>query len=309
MHATFRFLMQDPRYYQIAVLASLVAYGLIWLDFEIAIQSAAAIVGTALLAQYICTRAWKLGSLDPRSALISGLSLCLLLRTNSLNLAAATAVVAILSKFVFRLNRKHVFNPTNFGIVSMLLLTDQVWVSPGQWGNAAFFAFLLVCLGGLVVNRAARSDVTLAFIASTIGLFFGRSIWLGEPMAIPLHRLENGALLLFTFFMISDPKTTPNSRAGRILFAALVSFGAWYVQFQLFRTNGLLWSLAVSSIAVPMIDWLLPGTRYEWSRPAIGNIFSEGDISYEASDPYRMGDRGRGLVEPGAVRLLRFLRS
>ena len=295
MHAKFRFLMQDPRHYQIAVLASLLAYALIWLDFEIAIQSAAAIVGTALLAQYICTRAWKLGSLDPRSALISGLSLCILLRTNSLKLAAATAVVAILSKFVFRLNRKHVFNPTNFGIVSMLLLTDQVWVSPGQWGNAAFFAFLLVCLGGLVVNRAARSDVTLAFIAST--------------MAIPLHRLENGALLLFTFFMISDPKTTPNSRAGRILFAALVSFGAWYVQFQLFRTNGLLWSLAVSSIAVPMIDWLLPGTRYEWSRPAIGNIFSEGDISYEASDPYRMRDRGRGLVEPGAVRLLRFLRS
>jgi len=42
---------------------------------------------------------------------------------------------------------------------------------------------------------------------------------LGEPMTIPFHRLESGSLLLFTFFMISDPKTTPDSRIGRIAFA------------------------------------------------------------------------------------------
>jgi Na+-translocating ferredoxin:NAD+ oxidoreductase RnfD subunit len=84
-------------------------------------------------------------------------------------------------------------------------------------------------------------------------------------LTIPLHRLESGALLLFSFFMISDPKTTPDSRAGRVLFAALVACGAWYVQFRLFRTNGLLWSLAACSMAVPLIDRLLPGVRYVWS--------------------------------------------
>src|SRR6185295_10000294 len=89
---------------------------------------------------------------------------------------------------------------------------------------------------------------------------------LGEPLAIPLHRLESGALLLFTFFMISDPKTTPDSRAGRLLFGGLVAAGAWYVQFRLFRTNGLLWSLAACSLVVPLIDWLLPGSRYQWRR-------------------------------------------
>jgi len=64
--------------------------------------------------------------------------------------------------------------------------------------------------------------------------------------------------------MISDPKTTPDSRAGRLVFAALVAAGAWYVQFRLFRTNGLLWSLACSSLLVPLIDRLLPGSRYAW---------------------------------------------
>jgi Na+-transporting NADH:ubiquinone oxidoreductase subunit NqrB len=255
----------DPRAYQISVLAALLVYGILLLDFEIAVDRAAVLLTSALLTQYACTRLWKLPAFDARSALISGLSLCLLLRTNYVWLAIATAVITIASKFVVRFKGKHIFNPTNFGIVAMMALSGQVWVSPGQWGNVAVFGFLMACLGGLVVNRAARSDVTYAFIASYMAMVFGRSIWLGEPMSIPIHRLENGALLLFTFFMISDPRTTPNSRAGRILFALLVASGAWYVQFRLFRTNGLLWSLALFSMTVPLIDWLLPGRRYQWS--------------------------------------------
>ena len=84
-------------------------------------------------------------------------------------------------------------------------------------------------------------------------------------MAIPLHRLQNGALLIFAFFMISDPRTTPDSRAGRILFATLVAVGGAYVQFGLFRTNGLLWSLAAFSPLVPVLDRVLPGSRYHWT--------------------------------------------
>jgi enediyne biosynthesis protein E5 len=302
-------LLKDPRHYQIAVLASLLGYGLVRLDFEILPLNAVTILGTALLTQYVCSRAGKLARYDPRSAWISGLSLCLLLRTNSLVVAVLATVITIGSKFVIRVNGKHLFNPTNFGIVSMILLSDQVWVSPGQWGSAALFAFFMACLGGLVVNRAARSDVTIAFLACIIALLFGRSIWLNEPLAIPIHRVENGALLLFAFFMISDPKTTPNSRAGRIVFAALVAIGAWYVQFRLFRTNGLLWSLAVFSMSVPLIDWLLPGTQFRWFKPTSGRVTSEGDTSYETSGSHRVGNRGYRLDEPRAVRVLRLLRG
>jgi Na+-transporting NADH:ubiquinone oxidoreductase subunit NqrB len=259
--------MADPRLYQIATLASLLVYGMGWLDFDITVPRAGLLLLTVLATQAACDR-WTAGGaarVNVRSALISGLSLCLLLRTNRTDLAILAAVVTIASKFLIRFRGKHVFNPTNGGVVAMLLLSDQVWVSPAQWGSAAFFAFLMACAGGIVVNRALRGDVTYAFIVFYCALLFGRSIYLGEPMTIPLHRLESGALLLFTFFMISDPKTTPNSRAGRILFSALVAFGAWYVQFRLFRTNGLLWSLAACSLAVPVIDWLLPGSRYSWS--------------------------------------------
>ena len=257
--------MADPRLYQIGTLASLLVYGIVWLDFDITIARALTLLATVLVTQAVCDRLSAQPATNVRSALISGLSLCLLLRTNRIELAILAAIVTIAAKFAIRIRGKHLFNPTNGGIVAMLLLSDRVWVSPGQWGSLAFFAFLLASLGAVVVNRAARSDVTYAFIACYCALIVGRSLYLGEPMTIPLHRLESGALLLFTFFMISDPKTTPDSRAGRVVFAALVAFGGWYIQFRLFRTNGLLWSLAACSLAVPLIDRVLPGARYAWS--------------------------------------------
>jgi len=277
LHTALAVRRWDPRLYQIATLAGLLGYGLGWLDLEIQPQTALAILASALATQLACARLAGRGRFDPRSALISGLSLCLLLRTGSLSLAMLAAVVAINSKFTVRIRGKHVFNPTNFALVAMMLAAQDVWVSPGQWGSGIVFAFLLAAAGGLVVNRAARADVTVAFLACYSGLLVGRSLWLGEPLAIPMHRLENGALILFSFFMISDPRTTPDSRLGRLLFAAFVALGAYTVQFWLFRTNGLLWSLALCSLGVPLIDRLLPGPRYRWTtvetfRPGERNL-------------------------------------
>jgi enediyne biosynthesis protein E5 len=261
----------DPRYYQIAVLTSLLIYGVGWLSFDVGVSQVAILLGSVLLTQFLYGKFFAASPFDPRSALISGLSLCLLLRTNSPLLMIVTAVVTIASKFVLKWNHKHIFNPTNFGIIAMIALSGEVWVSPAQWGSKLYFGFLMACLGGMVVHRALRSDVSYMFIFSYAALLFGRAFWLGDPWAIPLKQLQSGALLLFTFFMISDPKTTPDSRAGRILFAIIVAAGAAYVQFGLYRTNGLLWSLVVCSALTPLIDYLLPGTKYQWNSPNTGN--------------------------------------
>jgi enediyne biosynthesis protein E5 len=255
----------DPRALQIASLSALLAYGMLRLDFGVPWPRVAVLVVTALGAQYAFTRLAGLARFDPKSALISSLSLCLLLRTGSLGLAAAAAFVTIASKFLIRARGKHVFNPVNFGLVGMLLVSDAVWVSPGQWGSPALLAFLVACLGLVVVNRAARSDVTFAFLLAYGGLLAARALWLGDPWRIPLHQLTSGALLIFAFFMISDPKTTPDSRAGRLLFAAAVALAAAYVQFVVYRPNPLLWALVVCSPLVPLVDRLLPGWRYEWA--------------------------------------------
>ena len=260
--------LRDPRWFQIATLSSLLLYGWGWLGFDITGPRIGLTLGSILVCQASATWLWRLPAFDPKSALISGLSLCLLLRTNSDWLVVLAAAIAIFSKFIVRWRGKHVFNPTNIAVAVVLLFGGaQVWLSSGQWGSLAFFAFLMLCAGNLVVWRAERSDVAIAFLACYATLLLWRSGWLGEPMMIPFHRLESGALLLFAFFMISDPKTTPDSRAGRILFAMLVSLGAYYIQFKMFRQNGLVLSLAGFSVVVPLIDLVLPGRRYAWTPP------------------------------------------
>jgi Na+-transporting NADH:ubiquinone oxidoreductase subunit NqrB len=296
----------DARLYQIAVLALLLLYGVVWLDFALTYATILVLLATILLTQAACAALWRLPAYDPRSALISGLSLCLLLRTNVLALTVLAAVLSIASKFVLRWRGKHVFNPTNFGLVVMLLVSDQVWVSAGQWGSTTVLAFFIVCLGSVVINRAERSDVTYAFLGFYVALQVGRALWLGDPLAIPWHRLQNGALLLFTFFMISDPKTTPDSRAGRILFAGLVVLAAGYVQFVLYRTNALLWALACSAFAVPLLDVLLPGKRYTWSRPApVARLAGQGESHAVTVD---RSAAGHPMVHAGRPGFLRFLR-
>jgi Na+-transporting NADH:ubiquinone oxidoreductase subunit NqrB len=254
----------DPRYYQIATLGALVLYGLFALELEIDITIATTVLTLALMTQWACTRIVALPRFDPKSALISGLSLCLLLRTNYLALAALAAVVTIGSKFAIRVDGRHLMNPTNFGLVALMSTTGLVWVSPGQWGSQAFFLLLMASLGGLVIHRADRSDVTYAFIAFYGAIVAGRALYLGDPMELPLHHLKNGAFLLFAFFMLSDPKTTPDSRPARILFALIVALGAAFVHFVLFEPNGFLWSLAVCSITTPVLNRLFPGRRYAW---------------------------------------------
>ncbi|MGZ8384311.1 MAG: RnfABCDGE type electron transport complex subunit D, partial [Nitrospira sp.] len=239
----------------------------LWLHFDVSLLQTSLTIGAALLTQYAGTRLYQLPSFDPRSPLISALSLCLLLRTNDPAVAALASVIAIGSKFLIRWKAKHLFNPTNFAL-AVMLASGLGWISAGQWGQAAWFGFLIACLGGLVVTRAARADVTLAFLTCYVGLLVARALWLGDPLTNTFHKIESGTLLIFAFFMISDPKTTPDSRIGRIAYALFVALLALYVQFALFRPNGLLWGLILSTPLVPLIDYLLPGLRYVWPKPS-----------------------------------------
>jgi hypothetical protein len=287
----------DPRWYQITMLSALLGYGMLGLGFDLGWGRIAAVIAAALCVQLLCTRIRALPRFDPLSALISGIGLCTLLRTDGVLPALAAAALAIASKFVLRWRGKHLFNPTNLALVVMLA-TGAGWISPAQYGHVAFTALLMVCVGLTVVCKAARADVTLAFLGAYAAILFGRSLWLGEPMTIPLHRLQSGLLLQFAFNMISDPRTTPDSRAGRVLFGALVALGAGFVQFALFRTNGPVWSLAAFTLMVPLLDRWLPGPRHQWNpRPATAGPPLKG-ATHETPVPAFAAHRGG---EPAAV--------
>ena len=260
--------LSDPRFYQIGVLTCLVTFGIVVLDFGIHWQNAAAIVSAALATQWVGSKFAGLSGFDPLSALITSLSLTMLFRTDLVALAALAAFVSIGSKFLIRFRDKHVFNPANFAIVTLILLSDHAWISTGQWGNAAIGALALAGLGFLVLTRAKRGETTLSFLLAFAALLFGRALWLGDPLSIPMHQLSNGALLIFAFFMISDPKTTPDARFGRILFGVVVALVAMFIRFVLFEPAAPVLALIVCSPLVPLIDSAFRGELYRWQAPA-----------------------------------------
>ena len=247
----------------------LVFYGVVVLDFGIHWFNAVAILITAMVAQFVGTKLAGLPSFDPRSPLITALSLTLLLRTEFVALAILAAAVAIGSKFLIRVNDKHVFNPANVALVLLMLISDRAWVSSGQWGSTAIVAFALACLGLIVLTHAKRSETTIGFLAVYACLLFGRALWLEDPMSIPIHQIQNGALLLFAFFMISDPKTTPNTAMGRYAFASLVAVIAFTIQYIFYEPNGPILALVMSAPLVPLIDALSRGHHDQWYRPQL----------------------------------------
>ncbi len=252
----------DPRHYQLFCQLAILAYGLKYLDFARFLTNVPAVVTACLVAQLAGVLALRYRRNHPvalpfdwRSPTISALSLALLLRTNEPWIAVAAGLLSIGSKFLIRVNGKHVFNPSLFGIIAMLVLfPGAAWVSPGQWGREGLLLFFVACAGGFVLFRALRSDIAAAFLFSYALLLGGRALWLGDPWPIVLNQFSSGSLLIFAFFMISDPKSTPDSRTGRVIFAALSALIAFAIQFGLYNSNGLLWSLFLCAFSVPLID-------------------------------------------------------
>jgi enediyne biosynthesis protein E5 len=256
----------DARHYQIVALTALLAFNMAWLDLGAKpLPSALAIIG-ALGTQTLCTYVWRLPGLDLRSPLITGLSLSLLLRADEPWVHAAAGVIAITAKFAFRVDGKHVWNPAGLAIVVLLFGSDHAWISPGQWGASVALAMVVVFLAILVLQASRRADIALFFLSAHAALLVGRAFWLGDPLAIPLHQLESGALLIFAFFMISDPKTAPDGRIARLLFAVTVALLAHYLAFFMQMRPALYAALIALSPVNPLLDRLFPAERFQWKQ-------------------------------------------
>jgi Na+-transporting NADH:ubiquinone oxidoreductase subunit NqrB len=260
---------RDARHYQITALSALVIYNLGWIDIGARPGNTALALAASLLTQIICSRLAGI-PLDLRSPLITALSLSLLLRTEDPLIHALAGIIAIASKFVLRMDGKHIWNPAGFAIVVLILaLPGHVWISPGAWGSTIWFATLLAFFAILVLGAAKRSDIAIFFIGAHAALLFARAIWLGDPLAIPVHQLQSGSLLIFTFFMISDPRTSPDSRLGRFVFAASVALMAHYMAFFMQMRPALYIALIALAPFVMLIDRILPAQRFAWSKPAL----------------------------------------
>lgn len=270
-------LQVDPRAFQVIFQATFLSYGILALNWKPDWSHYIITIGGCLLFQYtadsIKAKKWmSLTDFDRWgfSVLISAMSLCLLLKTNHWYISAFAALVTVGSKYLFRWNRKHIFNPSAAGIIAALLFTNDAWLSPGQWGSNAVIFFGAVTLGIIVVTRVQKLDISLAFLITYTGLLYWRQIYvLGWPMDYFIHSLSAGSLLLFTFFMISDPRTSPNHPIARIIWAVMIAAVAFYLAAFKWKYNTIIWVLVAAAPFVPVLDWLFKSKTFSWKATTL----------------------------------------
>ncbi len=257
-------LPRDARIYQIVFLGVLLGAGALVRDFALRPEQMALTFAAGLATQVVFVRALGLERVGVLSAIITCLGLSILLRADTWWVHPLVAALAIASKFTIRAGGKHLFNPGNLGVIAGVALIPGAWISPGQWGSDVASAVWVVALGALVSSRARRLDTSWIFLGCYLGLVAARILWLGYDWAVFVHQLQNGALLLFAFFMISDPMTTPNHRGARVAHAAAVAAAAFAWQYALFIPNGLVWALFLATPLVPLLDRIFRADRFNW---------------------------------------------
>ena len=278
-HSPLRaFARLDARWFQIVFLVSLLSFGAVARDFSITPVQVALTFASALFTQ----AAWQWGLKLPTrngwqgylSAIISAIGISILVRADNLWAHPLLACIAMSSKYAVRLGpaecKSHVFNPANLAALLACCVLPGTWLSPGLWGSAPLLALWLLALGGIVTGRIARWDVSLAFLGAWAALLAARVLWLGYEWevghAIWLQQVANGATLLFAFFMISDPMTTPQYARARMAYAVAVAVAAFLWQYVFFKPHGLILMLALASLAVPLVNWRWPQRRFEWAH-------------------------------------------
>ena len=205
--------------------------------------------------------------LNWRSPLITALGLSLLLRVDQGWYMALASGIAIASKFLLRFRHKHLFNPANAGIIACLSLTSGSWVSPGQWGDDGLYALLFLGTGGLILQRIGRPDTTLAFLGSYGFLEILRSLYLGWTWDVTLHRLLSGSLLVFAFFMVTDPRSIPDHSRSRVLWSMSIGVLTFILRNYFFLSTAPFWALFALAPLTLVFDQVWPSDRFQWNKP------------------------------------------
>jgi enediyne biosynthesis protein E5 len=175
---------------------------------------------TELLLSRIFAGKWPILA----SAYISGISVGILVRSPAFWPYVVCAVVSIMSKYVLRVNGKHIWNPSNFSISVLLFLAPETVAALSiQWGNYLLPMLVIWILGSIIIARLHRFHITGTYVACFILLAMVRSFITGSPWQSEVAPLTGPMYQLFIFFMITDPKTTVRSKFWQCVVVGVVA--------------------------------------------------------------------------------------
>jgi hypothetical protein len=287
--------IRDPRLHVAACIISIHILGQVGLHFRVTIPQILAAILTCAVIEVVLTLRSSGSFVWPASAMLTGSGVALILRTtdtqvgdpwgtNDLAIFAIVAGLALLTKYVIQYRGSHVFNPSNLGLVAAFLIlgVDRVQPLDFWWGPLdgwLVLAYLIIIIGGTLITRRLRLLpmaitywVTLAIgigALSASGHCMTADWAFGPVCGVDFWRtiVTSPEVLIFLFFMLTDPRTVPSGAVARIAFAASVAVTStlfiapttteWWAKV------GLLGSLVAMCALRPVFERFLPAPRSE----------------------------------------------
>ncbi|MCC5905809.1 MAG: RnfABCDGE type electron transport complex subunit D [Balneolaceae bacterium] len=202
------------------LLAAHISFGI--LDTYTKLVSAiTAAIATELLLHRFVTGKWR----NLSSAYISGISAGILVRSPMIWPFALCAAISIASKYLFRFRDSHIWNPTNFGVVVMLMIaSDSMAVLSIQWGNNMWAMLVIWLVGLFTIWQVKKFHICATYVIFFLLFAWVRSLYTGQLFLSEIAPLTGPMYQLFVLFMITDPKTTVSTKKGQMLVAFLIAF-------------------------------------------------------------------------------------
>lgn len=244
--------LHDSRLHVAGVVVTLHVLGQVGLDFHVSVPQILAAILTCFVLQVAITFREKRAFVWPASAMLTGSGVALIVRVPTTPVGdhwsfhqwwmfSGIAAFSLLTKYIVRRNGTHVFNPSNVGLVIAFVVLGSSKVEPLDFwwapisNPAMVVAYLVILIGGSLITK--RLDLLATVTAFWLVFTTGTAItalsgqcftarWAFAPVCgtnMLLTLITSPEVFIFTFFMITDPRTVPLGRVGRMLFGSLVA--------------------------------------------------------------------------------------
>ncbi len=286
--------LNDPRFRLTAVTMTLHVLGQVAFNFNLSIAQILVSLVSAGLVEFVVRARRERVIAWPASALLSGNGVALILRVPGTEpgdwwsmrgwyIFAGVSAAAVASKYVIRWRGTHIFNPSNLALVVAFVALGEQRVDPqilwwGPWSVPIAIAFAVILLGSVVITLNVGQMRTAISFWATFAALSGVIAASGHAITTNWHvgplsgwpywvtLVTSPEVLVFLFFMITDPKTSPATSAAKTIFGtsiAVVSAVIVSTQLGEFGTKvGILAGLVVLCPFVPLIDRIgVPATE------------------------------------------------
>ena len=242
----------DPRY----LVAGLITLVLIVAEFRYNMvggyQRLAVALTTCMMTEALLSWFVRGKIVNLQSAYISGLSLTLLIKPQGATLwpFVLGGFLAIASKYVLQHRNNHLWNPTNFAIVALLLAAPgRVSVLSHQWGNDLVTNLVIWAFGLFIAWRVNVLHLTLTYVAAFLSLNALRATIMGQPLLPELAPITGPMYQLFIFFMITDPRTIVKERKWQLAVVVLIAIAETVIRL----ASDQAWPLPTAFNAAPAL--------------------------------------------------------